>query len=85
MNKRDISTFFNNSTQRSANYMNNEKQYLKPKEAADLLKLKPQTLTYWRFTKQGPPYHKIGDGVKARVIYEAAALHEWVASRKTTF
>jgi hypothetical protein len=48
---------------------------LNEQQAAELLTLKPETLTKWRSSHKGPPYLKIAGG---RVRYDRALLEQWV-------
>jgi predicted DNA-binding transcriptional regulator AlpA len=57
--------------------MNNE--LLSPGRVAELLGIKPQTLRSWRHLGKGPRYVRIG-GPRGRVMYEAAAIVEWIAA-----
>jgi hypothetical protein len=41
---------------------------------------KPKTLENWRSLGIGPPFYKIG----SRVVYDAAELDAWLATRKRT-
>ena len=47
---------------------------LDTKEAASLLRLKPNTLDKMRFQKRGPTYVKLG----RKVFYRREDLHLWV-------
>lgn len=56
--------------------------YLTTQEAADLLRLKKNTLEVWRVQGRGPVFLKLG----SRVLYERAALEDYTAAnrRKST-
>jgi excisionase family DNA binding protein len=56
-------------------------ELLTPRQAAEFLGVKPQTLSIWRITgRHGLPFLKIGDSVK----YSRAALDEWKSARTFT-
>ena len=40
--------------------------FLTEKEAAELLRLEPDTLKHWRFQKKGPTYYKFGGAIRYR-------------------
>jgi hypothetical protein len=44
------------------------------REAADFLRVKPQTLMKWRSLGKGPRFHKIGHGRNGDVLYFARDL-----------
>lgn len=48
--------------------------FLTPKEAAEFLRLKPDTLYRWRWQGKGPAYSKVGQ----RVLYRQSALERYV-------
>lgn len=48
--------------------------YLTTKEAADLLRLHPGTLSNWRGSGRGPSYVSMG----GRILYPHAALEAWL-------
>lgn len=56
---------------------NNEKKYLKPKEAAVLLSVSLSTLARWRHLGIGPSYAKLDAG---SIIYDVKTLHNFVDS-----
>lgn len=49
-------------------------------EAAERLRLAPQTLAVMRVTGDGPPYIKVG----SRVRYEESVLADWLDRRRHT-
>jgi predicted DNA-binding transcriptional regulator AlpA len=57
--------------------------YLTTQEAAAFLRLSPRTLEDKRIDKTGPPYSKLGDSRRAKVVYQEADLIAWVAKHKT--
>jgi predicted DNA-binding transcriptional regulator AlpA len=50
---------------------------IKPAEVAAKLSIGENTLAKWRLTGKGPSYVKVG----ARVMYDAATVEAWIASR----
>jgi len=51
--------------------------YLPPREAADLLRLRPQTLRAWRVRGTGPFFIRLG----SRILYRYADVEAWLAER----
>jgi hypothetical protein len=47
-------------------------------ETAKYLRLSPRTLERLRVEGTGPRYMKAGSGLRARVLYEASDLNEWI-------
>jgi Helix-turn-helix domain len=54
---------------------------LTPKEVAYLLRLSVKTLERFRSEGGGPPFIKLGNGKRARVVYPALDLRIWLANR----
>jgi hypothetical protein len=52
---------------------------LTTKEAAAMLRLKPTTLSKWRWEKRGPQYVRVFTGVR----YPLSALHAWLYPAQT--
>lgn len=50
---------------------------LTAEEAAEKLRLKPQTLAKWRVTGDGPKYRRIG----TRALYEKREVERWLEAR----
>ena len=50
-------------------------EYLKPAEAAALIRCTPTTLKNWRMAGKGPPYLMREN----RVVYPVQQLREWLA------
>lgn len=48
---------------------------LKEKQAAEILGVKPRTLSVWRYQKKGPAYLRLPNGT---IRYEADALLSWL-------
>lgn len=51
---------------------------LKPAEAAEILRIKPEVLANWRCQGKGLKYVKYGDGQQARVNYRASDVAEYI-------
>ena len=49
---------------------------LRPEELADLLRMKPDSLTLWRHRNRGPNFVKLG----SRVLYPESAVNDWLAA-----
>ena len=62
--------------------INDSNRYLSTAEAADHLGLKPNSLRQWRYRGSGPPFHRIGDGPRARCHYRASELEEWISKKR---
>ena len=58
--------------------MNEERNYLSTREAADYLGLSPRTLDRYRVSGGGPVFHRFG----GRVRYLRADLDAWAATRR---
>lgn len=56
-----------------------ENTLLDDTQAANLLKVSPRTLQYWRRINSGPPYATIGRFVR----YKRAELLAWIDQRTT--
>jgi len=56
--------------------MSTNQNLLNTQEAADYLRMKPQTLNKWRCLKEGPSYVKIG----RMVFYKPADLDAFVSA-----
>jgi predicted site-specific integrase-resolvase len=50
-------------------------ELLREREAADILKLSPKTLSRWRWAGKGPVFRKIGGAVR----YDLADIHQFAA------
>jgi hypothetical protein len=64
--------------------MNPADELLTSQEVATLRRIKVQTLRRERSRGKGPPYLKFGQGRGGRVLYRAADLRAWLASRLVT-
>jgi hypothetical protein len=51
------------------------------KEAASLLKIRPNTLEIWRHQGRGPEYLKLGDAANATVRYLRSEVVKWAAEQ----
>jgi helix-turn-helix protein len=49
------------------------------KQAARYLHASPRTLERWRVDGDGPPYFKLGPGLRAKVLYRLSDLDAWLA------
>ena len=58
------------------------KQYWTNAETATFLGWKPQTLRQKRHRGDGPPYHRMGDGPRARTAYDPEEVHAWLEARR---
>ncbi len=56
-------------------------EYLTPKEAAQVVRLKVRTLAKMRHQRRGPDYIKLGDSPRSRVRYPRTALDNWMNQR----
>ena len=52
--------------------------FLTEKEAAELLRLEPDTLKHWRFQKKGPTYYKLGGAIR----YRESELLDFISSSR---
>lgn len=43
-----------------------------------MLRLEPRTLEKWRVKGFGPPYRRIGNQGKAKVVYRLSEVLEWL-------
>lgn len=53
----------------------NEKSLFSPEEAAQYLKMSPDTLANWRSAGEGPKFHK---PAKKKIYYFREDLDEWI-------
>jgi DNA-binding transcriptional MerR regulator len=51
---------------------------LTPKEAAALLRVSTDTLEAWRAKHQGPPWTKLGEGIRSPVRYRRADIDRFL-------
>ena len=58
--------------------MNDERQYLSTREAAEYLGLSPRTLDRYRVSGDGPVFHRFG----GRVRYTRSDLDAWAVARR---
>lgn len=54
-----------------------EMVYLTTSEAAERLRLSARTMEGMRLKNSGPPYIRLGDSGKARVLYRLADVDAW--------
>ena len=57
-------------------------ELLTPKEAAEMLKVSPDTLEGWRAKRTGPPWTKLGDGKRSPVRYRRSDLEAYLKARE---
>jgi hypothetical protein len=62
--------------------MDEPREFLNEKEAADLLRVSPRTLANLRVTGGGPPFTRVGGTIRGRILYERAQLVAYLASRR---
>lgn len=58
--------------------------FIPTKEAATLLRKKPNTLEIWRHQGKGPPFVKLGDSPQSPVLYLRSDVIAWAAQRTFT-
>lgn len=58
------------------------RELLSPKEAAHLIGIHHKTLENWRRAGKGPPAHKMGGTLRARVRYRADEIDKWLATQR---
>ena len=58
------------------------KRYWTNAETAAFMGLRPQTLRQKRHRGDGPPYHRLGDGSRARAAYDPDEVRAWYEARK---
>lgn len=63
-----------------ANTEKNPDRYLTTVEAADFVRLSPRTLERLRVQGTGPKFIKVGPGKRAKVLYRAEDLQEWLSA-----
>jgi len=51
-------------------------------EAAHMLRISPRTAERMRVEGGGPPFIKLGNGSRARVVYSGADLLAWIENQK---
>lgn len=57
-------------------------QLYTPPEAAEILGVKVQTLTTWRWAGTGPVFHRIGGQKKGAIRYAHRDLEAYIASAR---
>lgn len=55
----------------------NNSELLRPREAAERLRLSPRTLDRWRISGDGPPFVRLG---RRAVAYRVADLEQWITA-----
>ncbi len=56
-------------------------EYLSTQQLADMLGMRPQTLRAKRLRGCGPPYIRVGEGLRSKVLYRHSAVHAWLHAR----
>lgn len=51
---------------------------LKPSEVAAILRVSVSTLEQWRGVRKGPPWQKLGTGIRAPVRYRRGDIREFL-------
>lgn len=51
-------------------------------EVADMVRLSPRTLEGMRLAGRGPPYIRMGESGRAKVIYKLEDVMAWIESHK---
>ena len=55
---------------------------LTPKQVADMLQVKTDTLEAWRGKRTGPAWIKLGDGKRSPVRYRQADIDNYLKARQ---
>jgi predicted DNA-binding transcriptional regulator AlpA len=55
--------------------------FLTTQQLARLLHRKEQTIRAWRLRGHGPRYVRLGEGLKAPVVYRWCDVEEWLEAR----
>jgi len=61
--------------------MTTKTDLLTPKQVADLLQVKPDTLEAWRGKRVGPTWVKLGDGKRSPVRYRRQDIEDYLKAR----
>jgi hypothetical protein len=56
----------------------NAQQYITSPEAADLMRIKDNTLRIWRSKGKSPAYIRLGAAPQGRVLYRVETIREWL-------
>jgi hypothetical protein len=64
--------------------MAERKRYWTNAETAAFLGWRPQTLRHRRHRGDGPPYHRMGQGPRARTAYDPDEVEDWLNARRFT-
>lgn len=59
-----------------------ERRFMDEKETAVVMCTTPKYLQQMRYRREGPPYHKLGTGRKARVVYDYDEVVSWIDEHK---
>lgn len=52
-------------------------ELLHPRQVAERYGITPETLSNWRRERKGPPFIRLGQGKRPRVMYRVADINEW--------
>lgn len=52
--------------------------FMTPDQTAKFLHIAKRTLENWRALGGGPPYYKLGPGLRSKVVYSRAEVVAWV-------
>jgi predicted DNA-binding transcriptional regulator AlpA len=55
--------------------------FLTRNQVVEILGVSPPTLTRWAMERKGPPYVKLDDAPRSRVLYPRAEFEAWVQER----
>ena len=56
-------------------------RYMTTVEVADLCRVAPETVRWWRYSNRGPRHLRIPGG--RRVLYDVADVEAWLVTMKT--
>lgn len=62
--------------------MNDLPRWVDSNQAAEILCVPPGTLAYWRETRRGPAYYRVGESATSRVRYKVSDLIAWMETRR---
>lgn len=59
-----------------------EENLLTTSEAAEMLRVKPDTMKIWRHRGVGPAFVRMGSGRTSPVVYRLSDIREWITARR---
>ncbi len=59
-----------------------ERRFMNEEETAAVIRTSRKSLQNMRYRGEGPPYHKLGAGQKARVVYDYDEVMAWMDRNK---